>query len=72
MAVLLSSNGLTAGKMSEASYFYREDRPVLIAHRGSSGLYPEHSIGGHIHAYHAGADFIEIDLQITKDGVLVV
>lgn len=44
---------------------------MLIAHRGSHGHFPEHSLGGYADAYYSGADFIEIDLQITKDGVLI-
>jgi len=57
--------------MTDASYFYRDDRPLIIAHRGSHGHFPEHSLGGYADAYYSGADFIELDLQITKDGFLV-
>jgi glycerophosphoryl diester phosphodiesterase len=50
------------GKMTDASYFYRADRPMIIAHRGSHGHFPEHSLGGYADAYYSGADFIEIDM----------
>ncbi|QEH34433.1 Glycerophosphoryl diester phosphodiesterase precursor [Aquisphaera giovannonii] len=46
-------------------------RPTLIAHRGDSGRAPEHTIPAYRLALEAGADFVEPDLQITKDGVLV-
>jgi len=57
--------------MTDASYFYRTDRPLLISHRGSFGHFPEHSLGGYTDAYYGGADYIELDLQITKDGHLI-
>lgn len=46
-------------------------RPQVIAHRGASGYLPEHTLGGYELAIRMGADFIEPDLQITKDGALV-
>lgn len=45
--------------------------PIVIAHRGASGLRPEHTIAGYTLAIEQGADFIEPDLVPTKDGVLV-
>ena len=47
------------------------DRPILIAHRGASGERPEHTIAAYTRAIELGADFIEPDLVLTKDGVLV-
>ena len=46
-------------------------KPVIIAHRGASGLYPEHTIKAYEAAIAQGADFIEPDLVMTKDGVLI-
>ena len=46
-------------------------RPALIAHRGASALRPEHTLQAYGEAIRAGADFIEPDLVITRDGVLV-
>ena len=45
--------------------------PIVIAHRGASGLRPEHTIAAYRLAIEQGADFIEPDLVPTKDGVLV-
>jgi glycerophosphoryl diester phosphodiesterase len=42
-----------------------------IGHRGASGYAPEHTIPAYDLALEMGADYIEIDLQMTKDGVLV-
>jgi glycerophosphoryl diester phosphodiesterase len=46
-------------------------QPQVIAHRGASGYLPEHTLGGYELAIRMGADYIEPDLQITKDGALV-
>ena len=48
------------------------NRPIVIAHRGASGLAPEHTVAAYDRAVAIGADYLEQDLQITRDGVLVV
>ncbi len=45
--------------------------PLVIAHRGASGDYPEHTAMAYWQAMLQGADFIEADLVPTKDGVLI-
>ncbi|KQN08915.1 glycerophosphodiester phosphodiesterase [Sphingomonas aurantiaca] len=45
--------------------------PIVIAHRGASGLRPEHTLAAYSLAIDQGADFIEPDLVPTKDDVLV-
>ena len=45
--------------------------PVIIAHRGASGERPEHTLAAYQLAIEQGADFIEPDLVLTRDGVLV-
>ena len=45
--------------------------PIIIAHRGASGYRPEHTLAAYELAIRQGADFIEPDVVITKDGVLV-
>jgi glycerophosphoryl diester phosphodiesterase len=44
---------------------------ILIAHRGASGERPEHTLEAYKLAIELGADYIEPDLVLTKDGVLV-
>ncbi len=44
---------------------------IVIAHRGASGYLPEHTLEAYAMAYAQGADFIETDLALTKDGVFV-
>lgn len=47
------------------------ERPIVIAHRGASGYLPEETMAGYRLAVQMGADFIEPDLFLTADGVLV-
>jgi len=44
---------------------------IVIAHRGASGERPEHTLAAYKLAIEQGADFIEPDLVLTRDGVLV-
>jgi glycerophosphoryl diester phosphodiesterase len=46
-------------------------QPLVIGHRGASGYLPEHTLASYQKAIDMGADFIEPDLVVTKDGELV-
>jgi glycerophosphoryl diester phosphodiesterase len=46
--------------------------PLIIAHRGASGERPEHTRAAYELAIEQGADFIEPDLVMSRDGVLIV
>ena len=41
-------------------------RPLIIAHRGASGMFPEHTALAYREAARQGADLIECDLAITR------
>ena len=56
---------------SESPDRTRADSPILIAHRGASAYAPEHTLEAYELGIEQGADFIEPDLQITRDGVLI-
>ena len=45
--------------------------PIVIGHRGASGLRPEHTLASYELAIEQGADFIEPDLVLTSDDVFV-
>ncbi|HJS89631.1 MAG TPA: glycerophosphodiester phosphodiesterase [Steroidobacteraceae bacterium] len=49
----------------------RKPKPIVIAHRGASGYAPEHTLAAYFIAMQQGADYIEPDLVVTRDGVLV-
>lgn len=62
-----------ASGVSAAEEVTAEDAPVLnIGHRGAAGLAPEHTFASYDLALELGADYIEQDLRMTRDGVLVV
>jgi len=46
--------------------------PIVIAHRGASGYLPEHTLPAKALAHAMGADYIEQDIVLSKDGVPVV
>jgi len=58
---------LTLGVVAAA-----EPRPLIIAHRGASGYLPEHTLAAKALAYGQGADCLEQDVVLSKDGVPVV
>ena len=45
--------------------------PIVIGHRGASGYMPEHTLASYFLAMQYGADYVEPDLVMTRDGVLV-
>jgi glycerophosphoryl diester phosphodiesterase len=47
-------------------------KPMLIAHRGGSLEAPENTLASFRHAIEVGAKYVELDVQMSKDGVLVV
>lgn len=54
-----------------APAFAAEPKIAVIAHRGASGERPEHTLEAYALAIEQGADWVEPDLVITRDGVLV-
>jgi glycerophosphoryl diester phosphodiesterase len=49
----------------------KEKKKLLIAHRGASSYAPEHTVESYQLALTQGADFVEQDLQITRDAQLI-
>lgn len=48
------------------------DRPLVIAHRGGSGIFPENTLAAFLGAVELGVDALELDIHRTADGVPVV
>ena len=73
LAVLASgpATGQTAAMTIPAATAKPLSPPILIAHRGASGLSPEHTIFAYRLAIEQGADFIEPDLVLTQDNVFI-
>ena len=49
----------------------KETCPLVVGHRGAPGIYPEDTAIGYEKAIEFGADFIECDIQVTKDLQLI-
>ena len=52
--------------------FFRASRPRVFAHRGGCALGPENTIAAFDRGLAAGADGLELDVQLSADGVVVV
>lgn len=68
MAIMTSSSSLSAQSAKQTEISER----LVIAHRGASGYLPEHTLAAKALAFGQGADFIEQDVVLTKDGVPIV
>ncbi|WP_418789784.1 glycerophosphodiester phosphodiesterase [Peribacillus frigoritolerans] len=66
-----TSMGASAANGSHSNSSIYEKKIVNVAHRGASGYAPEHTIPAYQMGEQMKGDYIEIDLQMTKDGRLV-
>lgn len=64
--VLVASAAATAVLAAEPAR-----QPLVIGHRGASGYLPEHTLAAYALAIEQGADYVEPDLVVTKDGHLI-
>ena len=63
--------GIVGAVLMTESSLAADPRPFVIAHRGASGYVPEHTLAGYFIAIQQGADYVEPDLVISKDGELL-
>ena len=64
-------SGIVGAVLMTESSLAASTRPFVIAHRGASGYAPEHTLAGYFIAIQQGADYVEPDLVISKDGALI-
>ncbi len=72
--VALVAAGLAAPLAAHAAPTYNTldgSAPLIIGHRGASGYRPEHTLESYLLAIQQGANYIEPDLVMTKDGHLI-
>lgn len=62
------------GKVADPHMYFKnlQSAPLVIAHRGGGGLWPENTLYSFKQAQQLGVDVIEMDVRSTSDGVLVV
>ena len=64
--------GMHATESPVSTLATRPPRPVIVGHRGAPAYRPEHTSAGYELAIEQGADLIEPDVVVSKDGALVV
>ena len=82
LIILLAAGAWTVLRLSAGSRkpappreFFRtlpSGRPLVIAHRGGAGLFPENTLAAFLGAVELGVDALELDIHRTADGVPVV
>ncbi len=65
---------MQTGKPAEIRAIFQRDnsRPLVFAHRGGGGLYPENTLEAFKYSAQMGVDVLELDVHSTSDGALVV
>lgn len=79
-AATAGANGILSNSASECAAVINEHlvenamtrTPVMIGHRGNPTQAPENTLSGFIKAYENGADVFEVDVDITKDGHVII
>src|SRR5437868_11883669 len=52
--------------------FFASPRPLVFAHRGGSALAPENTIAAFDNGRRLGADGLELDVHLSRDGSVMV
>jgi glycerophosphoryl diester phosphodiesterase len=72
LLIFLAIQGVFFGYLGRFLVDTEIELPLVTAHRGSSFKAPENSLSAIRAAFEDGADIIEIDIQMTSDGILVL
>ncbi|HDP78439.1 MAG TPA: hypothetical protein ENN47_09710 [Mesotoga infera] len=72
LLIFLAIQGVFFGYFGRFLVDSEIELPLVTAHRGSSFKAPENSLSAIRAAFEDGADIIEIDVQMTRDGILVL
>lgn len=67
-----TEGGTDTGNADKAAGEQEATVPFIVAHRGYSGVFPENTLASFQGALDIGADYIELDVQLSKDGQVVV
>lgn len=71
IAIVMTILNILDKPISLKSIFAPDMKVATVAHRGASAYAPEHTIPSYRSGIRSGADYIEIDLQMTKDGEII-
>ncbi|MFC0186874.1 glycerophosphodiester phosphodiesterase [Fictibacillus aquaticus] len=72
LTTLVAAGLISAGTSSITSAYDPSEQVQTVAHRGASGYAPENTMAAFRKGVEMKADYIEIDVQMSKDGELVV
>lgn len=72
LGALYGSLARTTGEPAREHLFFARAGPLVIAHRGGAGLWPENTLHAFERAAELGADVVELDVRRAADGELVV
>jgi glycerophosphoryl diester phosphodiesterase len=70
-AAFFAGLAIASGSVTMSSAHAQQPAKYAVAHRGASAYAPEHTLASYRLALEQGADYVEQDLAVTKDGVLV-
>ncbi len=70
--VLVALADRLAPKPQIRSIYFDLDRPMVVAHQGGAGVRPSNTLLAFQHAVDLGADVLEMDVHLTRDGALVL
>lgn len=68
----ISKKQVQLHKKNNSFFIEKRENPLVVAHRGGLGLFPENTMLAFQHSSDLGVDMFELDINLTKDGVLVV
>ena len=71
-ALALATLGLSAAPAQAANSWIQKDAPLNIAHQGGEDEFPSNTLYAFRKAVDAGADMLELDIGVTKDGKVIV
>ena len=74
LILFVLSNAITKPQYEKENIWTKDSNGsvLVMAHGGGKGVYPDNSFSAFSYSYNVGADVLEMDLQMTKDGVLVL
>jgi glycerophosphoryl diester phosphodiesterase len=59
-------------KFQKENPFIAKDFPLVMAHAGGKGVYPDNTMLAYMYSFSIGVDVLEMDVMMTKDGILVL
>jgi glycerophosphoryl diester phosphodiesterase len=71
-AVSIGMKSFSARPADDHPFFFTDGSFLVIGHRGSPQLFPENTLLGFEGALNHGAEVLEMDLHVTRDGYVVV